>query len=113
LSLIDKSNNTSQMKETFGEYIRILRTSKGLTLTQLAAKLDMDSANLSKVENNKREFDEKRIIKLAKIFEINVQELRDEYYSEKFAKKIYENNCSDNVIFLAKQKIEYIKSKYD
>ena len=99
------------MKETFGEYIRILRTSKGLTLTQLAAKLDMDSANLSKVENNKREFDEKRIIKLAEIFELILQELRNEYYSEKFAKKIYENNCSNDVLYLAEQKVEYIKAR--
>jgi len=99
------------MKETFGEYIRILRTNMGLTLTQLAAKLDMDSANLSKVENNKREFDEKRINMLAEIFKLNLQELKDEYYSEKFAKKIYENDCSNKAIILAEQKVEYIKAK--
>jgi len=46
------------MKETFGEYIRKLRTENELTLTQLAAKLDLDSANLSKIENGKREFDD-------------------------------------------------------
>ncbi len=49
------------MKETFGEYIRRLRTEKGFTLTQLAAKLGMDSANLSKIENGKRELDEMRL----------------------------------------------------
>jgi transcriptional regulator with XRE-family HTH domain len=52
---------TSQMKETFGEYIKKLRTEHKLTLTQLAAQLDLDSANLSKIENNKREFDLKRL----------------------------------------------------
>ena len=39
------------MKETFGEYIRLLRTENGMTLTQLAAQLNMDSANLSKIES--------------------------------------------------------------
>ncbi len=34
------------MKETFGEYIKQLRTENELTLTQLAAKLDLDSANI-------------------------------------------------------------------
>ena len=53
------------MKETFGEYIKRLRTENELTLTQLAAKLDLDSANLSKIENSKREFDEKRLEKLS------------------------------------------------
>ena len=49
------------MKATFGEYIRQLRTDKGFTLTELAALLKLDSANLSKIENGKREFDEKRL----------------------------------------------------
>ena len=44
---------TSLMKTTFGEYIRLLRNENELTLTQLAAKLNLDSANLSKIENGK------------------------------------------------------------
>jgi transcriptional regulator with XRE-family HTH domain len=63
---------TSQMKETFGEYIKRLRTENELTLTQLAAKLDLDSANLSKIENNKREFDEKRLELLANVFNLDL-----------------------------------------
>jgi len=61
------------MKVTFGEYIRELRNLNGLTLTQLAAKLDLDSANLSKIENGKRDFDEKRLLKLAKVFKLNIK----------------------------------------
>jgi transcriptional regulator with XRE-family HTH domain len=45
------------MEKLFGQYIKELRTEKGLTLTQLAESLEMDSANLSKVENGKRDFD--------------------------------------------------------
>ena len=37
--------------QTFGEYIKQLRTERKLTLTQLGAKLELDSANLSKIEN--------------------------------------------------------------
>ena len=52
------------MEETFGQYIKALRTQKGWTLTQLASQLDLDLANLSKIENGHREFDEKRLSKL-------------------------------------------------
>jgi transcriptional regulator with XRE-family HTH domain len=45
------------MAITFGEYIRLLRNENELTLTQLAAKLNLDSVNLSKIENGKRDFD--------------------------------------------------------
>jgi transcriptional regulator with XRE-family HTH domain len=97
------------MKETFGEYIRLLRTENNLTLTQLAAQLGMDSANLSKIENSKREFDEKRLEKLAAIFKLDLKKLKDELFSEKFAKKIYSNCCSERALELAEQKVKYFK----
>jgi len=99
------------MKETFGEYIKRLRTEKELTLTQLAAKLDLDSANLSKIENNKREFDEKRLPLLAEVFNLDISTLRTEFFSDIIAKKIYENNCDSETLILAEQKVEYLKSK--
>lgn len=99
------------MKETFGEYIKRLRTENELTLTQLAAKLDLDSANLSKIENNKREFDEKRFELLANVFNLDLAQLRTEFFSDIIAKKIYENNCDSETLILAEQKVEYLKSK--
>ena len=76
------------MKATFGEYIKKLRTDNGLTLTQLAFQLDLDSANLSKIENGKREFDEKRLPKLAVAFNLDISTIKTEYFSDLFAKKI-------------------------
>ena len=98
---------TSLMKTTFGEYIRLLRTEKQLTLTQLAAKLDLDSANLSKIENGKRDFDEKRLPKLAKIFGLKLKELRNEYVTDQIAKQIYETNCTKQLLQVAEEKAEY------
>jgi transcriptional regulator with XRE-family HTH domain len=97
------------MKETFGEYIRLLRTENSMTLTQLAAKLNLDSANLSKIENNKREFDEKRLDRLATVFNLDLKNLKDELFSEKFAKQIYSNCCSEKALELAEQKVKYLK----
>ncbi|MDC6361652.1 MULTISPECIES: helix-turn-helix domain-containing protein [Flavobacteriaceae] len=97
------------MKATFGEYIRQLRKSKDFTLTQLAAKLNMDSANLSKIETGKREFDEKRLELLAEEFGLDLNVLKDEYFSEMVAKKLYDNKCSDRVFELVEEKIKYMK----
>jgi HTH-type transcriptional regulator, competence development regulator len=97
------------MKATFGEYIRQLRTDKGLTLTQLAAQLELDSANLSKIENGKREFDEKRLEKLANFFEIDIEILKNEYFGDRFARKMFEYNCSSEVLTVAEEKIKYLK----
>lgn len=102
---------TSQMKETFGEYIKSLRLENKLTLTQLAAKLDLDSANLSKIENNKREFDNKRLGLLAEVFKLDLTQLKTEFFSDVIAKKVYENNCDNETFFLAERKLEYLKYK--
>lgn len=99
------------MKETFGEYIKRLRTENNFTLTQLAAKLDLDSANLSKIENNKREFDERRLTLMAEVFNLDITKLRTEFFSDFIAKKIYKNNCDEQTLVLAEEKVAYLKSK--
>lgn len=98
------------MKTTFGEYIRLLRNENELTLTQLAAKLNLDSANLSKIENGKRDFDEKRLPKLAKIFKLDLTELRNEYITDQIGKQIYETNCTKQLLQVAEEKAEYRKT---
>ncbi len=98
------------MKATFGEYIKQLRTDKGLTLTELAALLKLDSANLSKIENGKREFDEKRLDKLANAFDLDFEKLKTEYFGDQFAKKMYAYNCSTETLIVAEEKVNYLKS---
>ncbi len=95
------------MKTTFGEYIRKLRLENNLTLTQLAAKLNLDSANLSKIENDKREFDKKRIPLLSEIFQLEIEEVMNEYISDQIGKSIYEYNCSKQLLKVAEEKAEY------
>jgi transcriptional regulator with XRE-family HTH domain len=99
------------MKAMFGEYIRQLRRDSGLTLTQLAAQLELDSANLSKIENGKREFDEKRLDKLATAFDLDIEKLKVEYFGDQFAKKMYEYNCLPETLIVAEEKVNYLKNK--
>ncbi|MDD2387406.1 MAG: helix-turn-helix transcriptional regulator [Bacteroidales bacterium] len=98
------------MNATFGEYIRKLRTDNGLTLTELAALLKLDSANLSKIENGKREFDEKRLDKLASAFSLDIEKLKVEYFGDQFAKKMFEFKCSPETLIVAEEKVKYLKS---
>ncbi len=94
----------------FGEYIKKLRTNNNLTLTQLAAKLGLDSANLSKIENGKRELDEKRLPKLAEVFDLDIEYLKIEYFGDKFAKKMIEFDCLPETLIVAREKISYIRA---
>jgi len=98
------------MNETFGQYIRRLRKEKKLTLTQLAAKLELDSANLSKIENGKRDFDERKIDLLCSIFKLERKQVEKELISEKVVKSIYSYNTSKEILMLAESKLKYLKT---
>jgi transcriptional regulator with XRE-family HTH domain len=97
------------MKETFGEYIHNLRVEHSLTLTKLAAALDLDQSTLSKIENQKRNVPEEILPKLAIIFKLDIKKLEKEFYSEKIAEMIYKVNDSTELLTLAEEKANYFK----
>ncbi len=99
------------MKETLREYIHKLRVDASMTLTKLAAALDIDQSTLSKIENGKRLIPENILPKLAKVFELDIEELKKEYYSEKIAEIIYPQSDTSELLKLAEKKAEYFKSK--
>jgi transcriptional regulator with XRE-family HTH domain len=97
------------MKETFGEYIHNLRVENGLTLTKLAAALDIDQSTLSKIENQKRNVPEEILPKLAKVFKLDIKKLEKEFFSEKIAEMIYHVPDSTEVLILAEEKAKYYR----
>lgn len=86
------------MKETFAKYIKRLRVENGLTLTQLAAYIGLNSGALSKIENGKKKLDEKTLPKIASKFNLDLDILKNEFISKQIANKIYESNCSNEVL---------------
>lgn len=69
-----------------GEHIRTLREGNNILLRQLAAKLDMDQAMLSKMERGERSFRKEDIDALAKIFKQPKKELLTLWLADKILK---------------------------
>ncbi len=99
------------MKETFGEYIHNLRTDNGLTLTKLAAALDIDQSTLSKIENGKRNVPVEILPKLSIAFNLDLKELKHEYLSEKIAEMIYPQEETQKLFLAAEEKVKYMRIK--
>lgn len=99
------------IKETFGEYIHKLRVENNLTLTKLAAALDIDQSTLSKIENHKRNVPIEVLPKLADMFGLNIKTLEKEFYSEKIAEIIYHQTDSSDLLILAEEKAKYLRTK--
>lgn len=69
-----------------GEHIRTLREANDILLRQLAAKLEMDQAMLSKMERGERSFRKEDIEAFAKIFKQPKKELLTLWLADKILK---------------------------
>jgi transcriptional regulator with XRE-family HTH domain len=96
---------------TFGEYLRKLRKDAGLPLRKVATQLDIDPSLLGKIERNTRPPNRQIIKRLAEIFDQNENYLLSEYLSDQIAYKILEEKGDLEVLKVAEQKIEYLKTK--
>jgi transcriptional regulator with XRE-family HTH domain len=97
--------------ETFGEYIRQLRVNAGLPIRKIATQLDIDSSLLGRIERNERQANKDTIAGIAKIFNLDEQDLLRHFLSARIAYKILDENADIAVLKVAEQKVEYLKSK--
>lgn len=84
-----------------GEHIRTLREANDILLRQLAAKLDIDQALLSKMERGERSFRREDIDTLAKIFKQSKKELVTMWLADKILKTVGSEKFSKEALRLA------------
>lgn len=84
-----------------GEHIRTLREANDILLRQLAAKLDIDQALLSKMERGERSFKREDINVLAKIFKQPKKELLTLWLADKILKTVKSEKYSKDALQLA------------
>ncbi|MGO3262017.1 MAG: helix-turn-helix domain-containing protein [Mesonia sp.] len=84
-----------------GEHIRALREANDILLRQLAAKLDMDQAMLSKMERGERSFRKEDINALAKIFKQPKKELLTIWLADKILKIVESEKYAKEALTLA------------
>lgn len=98
-------------QETFGSRIRKLREDNNMPLRKLAAFLDIDQSTLSKIETNQRQPTKEMIPILAKVFKMDIKELKVKYLSEKILYEIQNEEHGLDALKLAEKAITYTKSK--
>jgi len=103
--------NVMNSKSTFGAAIRAMRKERNLPLRKVAAVLDIDPSTLSKIERNERSANKVMVLQLAELFEMDSDELLVSFLSDKVAYELLEEENSEEVLKVAEEKIEYLKSK--
>lgn len=99
----------SNITYSTGDIIRQLREGKQLPLRKIAALLDIDTSYYSKIERSKKKATKEQIHILEEFFEIEKNSLMIPYLSEKIYYEISEEDCADQVLKVAKERVNYEK----
>ena len=102
---------TIKKTKSFGEHLRYLREVAGLTLKFVSEQISIDTSLLAKIERNERQATKEQIKLVAKFFNYNEQLLIEENLSDQLAYKIIEADADREILKVAEQKIEYLKTK--
>ncbi|MDP2688287.1 MAG: helix-turn-helix transcriptional regulator [Aequorivita sp.] len=94
-----------------GELLREKREEKGMLLRHVSAKLDIDTAILSKIERSERKASREQILKLAEVLDLNKEDLFVQYLSEKILFEIKDEELGAKALKVAEQQITYINKK--
>jgi transcriptional regulator with XRE-family HTH domain len=100
-------------KQNIGTKLKSLRVAKGKLLRQVAADLDIDSAVLSKIENNVLLPNDKLVNKLSDYYKINLDNLRVDVYSEKIVRQYGTFRHAGKMVEAIKNKLQTYEAGTD
>lgn len=99
------------MESQFGEKIRTLRENQGLFLRQVAPQLDMDNAQLRKIEKGLRLMRREQIPVIAQILKADKDELLTLWLADQVYEVVQFENLALKAMKVAGEKIKYENSK--
>lgn len=95
------------MDSQFGNKIRILREEKKLLLRQLAPLLDMDTAQLSKIERGERNAKKETVLKLAEVLKVTQDELVTLWLADQIYDVVKDENTALKAMMVAEESVKY------
>lgn len=91
---------------TFGEIIKLAREENSLFLRQVAAELEIDQAIISKFERGERKPTKEQVLKFAKFYKLNKDNLVVAWLSDKVTYELQDENLACEALKIADAKIK-------
>ena len=99
------------MESQFGEKIRALREKQQLYLRQVAPLLEMDTAQLSKIEKGMRQLKREQIPIIAEILKVSSDELMTLWLSDQIYAVVKDEKLANEAMQVTEEKIRFKKRK--
>ncbi len=95
---------------SFGSFIKTEREKREWTQTEFGTKIGINTSAISRIENGNQKFSKSKLKKLSELFEIELQQIIDLFFADKFAREAFKYKCSDSVFSVAEDTSNYLKS---
>jgi len=97
--------------KSFGEIIKSKREENNLFLRQVSALMEIDQAIISKFERGERKPTKEQVLKFAKVYKLNPDDLVVSWYSDKVAYDLQSEKNAEEILKVAESKVKYLKNK--
>ncbi len=97
--------------KSVGELLRKLREEQKQLLREVAAGIEIDQALLSKIERGERLPNREQVLKFAKYFKTEKNELIIAWLSDRLVNELKDEDLAKEALIIAEQKIERKKIK--
>lgn|SRR5690606_21133104 len=95
---------------SFGHFIKTEREKREWTQTEFGAKIGINTSAICRIENGSQKFSKSKLKKLSEIFEINIQQITDSFFADKFVREALKYKCSESVFSVAEDTANYYRS---
>ena len=96
---------------TLGEQLKALREAQGLYQRHIAAKLEVDTAFISKVEKDEKRINRDHLTTLAKLFNIPEDDLQKLWLADKLYKIVEDEALATEALHAAEEQVIYRRTK--
>ena len=95
---------------SFGHFIKTEREKREWTQTELGAKIGINSSAISRIENGTQKFSKSKLKQLSKLFNLDLQNVTDLFFADKFAREAFKYKCSESIFTVAEDTANYLRN---
>jgi transcriptional regulator with XRE-family HTH domain len=95
---------------SFGHFIKTEREKREWTQTEFGAKIGINSSAISRIENGTQKFSKTKLESLSKLFKLDMQNVTDLFFADKFAREAFKYKCSESIFSVAEDTANYLRN---
>ena len=95
---------------SFGHFIKTEREKREWTQTEFGAKIGINSSAISRIENGTQKFSKSKLKSLSKLFNLDMQNVTDLFFADKFAREAFKYKCSESIFSAAEDTANYLRN---